>query len=267
MSRGLTIAQFVQQVYYAIYKVRLDTTFDPVALPQAYHADTDKFKEVVFEANLVQQELQQAMDWNWLRSRWMMGISGEGCDAPIAEYKLPDDIYKVCTGFNDAVRLHDRRNPNSFIEVPYTSPRSGTTNIVAMFNEHGQLDVSDNRLMAFVVGEILTFNRPFQGYELNRVIETDVVRLLPELHICGVDCTQPCPQAYEDKVFTEITDPLYMVIRTAGKRAEGDPSVSDRAMALSEESMKLLSAMRENDSAKTIPDTYQSIELGYTRVL
>jgi hypothetical protein len=31
--------------------------------------------------------------------------------------------------------------------------------------------------------------------------------------------------------------------------------------------MKLLSAMRENDSAKTVPDTYTTYELGFTRIL
>ena len=54
----MTIADFVQQVYYAMYKVRLDVRYD-AALPEAFHANTDKFKEVIFEANFVLQELQK----------------------------------------------------------------------------------------------------------------------------------------------------------------------------------------------------------------
>lgn len=265
MSQGMTIADLVQQVYYAVYKQRLDVS---VAADQSFHADTDKFKEVVMEANFVLQELQQAMDWNWLRARWDIGTAA-ACDdnTCIPEFTLPEDAYKVCTGFGDAVRLHSARNYNSFLEIPFTSARTGSTNRVAMFDQGGRLDVPDSRLHAFVVNDILTFTRPFWGGELGALIETDIVRRLEPLHICDDTCTQPCPSAYVEKVFTEIPDPYYMVIRTAGKRAEGDPSASDRVMSLVDEGSKFLSAMRENDSAKTVPDTYQTAELGYTRVL
>jgi hypothetical protein len=264
MSRGLTIADFVQQVYYAVYKVRLDVTS---AVAGAYHADTDKFKEVVMEANFVQQELQQAMDWNWLRHRLELGTAEALDDGAIVEFELPEYVYKVCTGFNDAVRLHNPTDPSVFMEVPFTSPRNGTVNNISMFNTNGQLNVSDQRLMAFMVGDHLTFTRPFTSNELGAIIETDVVDLLDPLHICDSTCTQPCSSAYVDKVFTRISDPYYMIVRTAMKRAEGDPSASDRVLSLSDEAMKLLSAMRENDSAKTVPDTYTTSELGFTRIL
>lgn len=266
MSRGMTIADFVQQVYYAMYKVRLDVTHD-AALPDAFHADTDKFKEVVFEANFVLQELQNLQDWNWLRERIHLGVSERLPDHGIMEFQLPRHTYKVATGFNDAVRLHNRQNKNLFIEVPYTSPRSGTVNNVAMFDEFSRANVQDDRLLAFVVGDILTFSRPFWGNELNRDITTDIIRLLEPLHICDSGCEQPCPRSYENIVFSEITDPYYMIVRTAAKKAEGDPSVSDRVISLNDDSTKALSAMRENDSAKTVPDTYKSVELGYMRVL
>lgn len=264
MSRGLTIAEFVQQVFYAIYKVRLDVD---ASVEGAFHADTDKFKEVLMEANFVLQELQKEQDWNWLRDRWYMGTAEVLDDGAIQEFTLPEGVYKVCTGYYDSVRLHNPTYPTIFLEVPFTSPRGGTTNVTAMFDENAKLNVPDTRLRAFVVGDILTFNRPFTIYEAGAIIETDVVRLLDPLHICDESCTQPCPQAYENKVFTEIPDPYYMVVRTAAKRAEGDPSVSERVMSLTDEGSKLLSAMRENDSSKTVPDTYSSVELGYTRVL
>lgn len=262
MSRGLTIAEFVQQVIYAIYKVRLDVTADADG---AFHADTDKFKEIVFEANFVLQELQKDQDWNWLRDRWHIGEAVIGEHIP--EYELPENIYKVCTGFNDSVRLHNPRNTEVFIEVPFVSPRSGTTHDTVMFDQYGRINVRDNRLKAFVVGDLLTFSRQFNRQEAGSLIETDVINLLEPLHICDSSCEQPCPMTYVDKVFTEIPDPYYMVVRTAAKRAEGDPSVSERVMSLIDEGTKLLSAIRENDSSKTLPDTYKGIELGYMRVL
>lgn len=267
MSRGMTIADFVQQVFYAIYKVRLDVTADP-AVAQAFHADTDKFKEIVMEGNFVLQELQKEADWNWLRERIGLGTTAVYDDGSILEIELDDNIvYKLCTGFNDAVRLHDPNNPNIFIEVPFVPPRSGTTNTIAMHDEMGRLNVHDDRLRAFVVGNILTFNRPFYTHEAGATIEADYIRLLDPLHICDSDCTQPDPLVYEELVFTEIPDPYYMVVRTAAKRAEGDPSVADRVMSLTDEAAKLLSAMRENDSSKTFPDTYSTSEIGFTRVL
>lgn len=262
----MTIADFVQQVYYAIYKVRLDTTYD-AELPEAFHADSDKFKEVVMEANFVLQELQKEQDWNWLRIRLELGEAVCLPDHGIMEFKLPEWVYKVATGYNDAVRLHNQQNQNAYIEVPFTSPRSGNTHTVAMFDEMARPNVPDYRLLAFVVDDTLTFNRPFGYSERGLIIETDVIRLFTPLHICDADCVQPCSKVYVDKVFTEITDPYYMVVRTAARRAEGDPSVPDRAMALAEEGMKVLSAMRSHDTAKTFPDTYATSELGYVRVL
>ena len=266
MSRGMTLADYVQQVYYAIYKVRLDVEYSH-DLPEAFHADTDKFKEVIFEGNFILQELQGQMDWNWLRSRWNMGVAEHLPQHQIMEFEIPRCAYKVCTGFNDAVRLHNPRNTTQFIEVPFTSARNGNTNTVAMFDEIGQLNVTDARLMAFQVGDAITFTRPFARSEAGLRIETDIVDLLEPLHICNSTCVQPCKKVYEDLVFTQIPDPYYMVVRTAMKRAEGDPSASDRVLSLSDEAMKLLSSMRENDSAKTVPDTYTSVELGYMRVL
>lgn len=262
MSKGMTIADLVQQVYYAIYKVRLDVRYAD-DLPQAFHANTDKFKEVVFEANFVQQELQKEQDWNWLRDRMELGYA---CHhrGRIPEFTLPDDVYKPATGFNDSVRLHYPHG--GFIEVPFTSARSGNTHTIAMHDEYGRINTPDNRLRAFMVGNELTFSRPFTRGEDGLLIETDVIRWLEPLHICDETCIQPCPKAYEEKVFKEIPDPYYMVVRTAAKRAEGDPSAIDRVQSLTDEATKMMSAMRENDSSKTVPDTYHTSSLGHVSV-
>ena len=265
MSYGMTIADFVQQVYYAIYKVRLDVRHD-AALPQAFHANTDKFKEVVFEANFVLQELQKEQDWNWLRERLDLGCTCQSHHGEIQEFELPDWVYKPCTGFNDSVRLRNK-NSSLFMEVPFTSPRSGNTFITAMHDEYGRINVNDTRVAAFQVGNALTFTRPWQGNEIGKKIETDVVRRFEPLHICDDSCQQPCRYSYQQKVFTEIPDPYYMVVRTAAKRAEGDPSVTDRVVSLADDATKIMSAMRENDSSKTMTDTYRTSSIGYMRVM
>jgi hypothetical protein len=181
MSRGITLADFVQQVYYAVYKVRLNTGYSSDA-NGSYHAGTDKFKEVLMEVNLVQQELQQQMDWNWLRARLTLGTAEDLGEGRITEFILPEHVYKVCTGYNDAVRLHSPINPNMFLQVPFTSPRNGTVNNVAMFDGYGQLNTPDHRLMAFVVGDHLTFTRPFTRSDQGMIVETDVVELLEPVH-------------------------------------------------------------------------------------
>ena len=50
-SQGLTTYDFVQQVYYAQEKTILD-----------FWPEDDKFREVLMEANLVLQELQNSED-------------------------------------------------------------------------------------------------------------------------------------------------------------------------------------------------------------
>lgn len=260
MSRGLTIAELVQQVYYAIYKVRIDVD---EGVDGAFSSKTDKFKEVVMEANLVLQEFQKEQDWNFLRDRWEIGWAFNPHHG-IQEFQIPPDVYKICSGFNDAVRLH---NYGGFLEVPITSPRSGNHSDVAMFDMHGQLDVLDNRVKAFVVGDTLTFSRPWQPLELGSLIETDVISTVQPLHICDDKCSDNCPKAYKERVLTWCPDPLYFVYKIASYRAEGDPSVSEMVESLTNKAKMMLSAMRENDSAHTVPDTYQTAHLGFIEVI
>ena len=260
----MTIADFVQQVYYAIYKVRLDVAY-AAELPEAFHANTDKFKEVLFEANFVLQELQQSQDWTFLREKLVLDRTKNGC--AIQEFEMPDFVYKVATGFNDAVRLRHPLTHRVVCEIPFTQARSGNANVTAMFDEHGDLNVHDNRMRAFLVGRTLTFDRPWNQNELGLEIETDIIRRFEPLHICGPECTQPCTRAYLERIFEEIPDPYYMVLRTAAKRAEGDPSAADRVESLAADAQKSLSAMRSNDSAHNVPDTYKTSELGFVSVV
>lgn len=261
MSRGLTIAELVQQVLYAIYKVRLDVD---VSLEGAFHSKTDKFKEIVMEANFVLQEFQKEQDWNFLRTRWEMGLA-ENLFHGIQEIDLPDEAYKVCTGYGDAVRLHMIGGHVS--QIPFEEPRTGNRRTVEMFNEWGEMNMDAMGQRAMVVGNVLTFNRPWFPHETHGRLETDVIRYIEPLHVCTSSCANGCSKAYTERQLTWLPDPYYIVVRTAAKRAEGDPSVAERVQSLTDEASKLLSAMRENDSAHTTTDTYETCSLGYVPVL
>lgn len=272
MSRGMTIADLVQQVLYCMYKVRLDVD---ASKEGAFHSKSDKFKEVVMEANFVLQEFQKEQDWQFLRDRWDMGISrnprrvmhGRGYSTGIQEFRLPPDVYKVCTGYNDAVRLHRQGSPMAAMQVLFEEARSGNRHVIDMFDQHGQLNVDMQEQRAFTVGDIVTFSRPWFTSEVGLLVETDVIRYIEPFHICDDDCDDGCELAYDDVVLDWMPDPYYIVVRTAAKRAIADPLCADVAQALTDEATKFLSAMRENDSAHTTTDTYETSQLGYVSVL
>ncbi len=260
MSRGMTIADFVQQVFYAIYKVRLDVD---ASLEGSFHSKSDKFKEVVMEANFVMQEFQKEQDWNFLRERWEMEFANDDGIRP-QEIEIPDGVYKVCTGYGDAVRLHKGACVS---QIPYEEARTANRRHVEFFDEYGRLNVDKGAQRASFVGNVLTFNRPWFPSERGGLLETDVISYIEPLHICDSSCEDNCEKAYKDVIWKWMPDPYYFVVRTAAKRAEADPSVTERAQSLADEATKLLSAIRENDSAHTIPDTYDTCELGYLSVL
>lgn len=266
MSRGLTIADLVQQVLYAIYKVRLDVSDSEEGM---FHCHSDKFKEIVMEANFVLQEFQKEQDWNFLRDRWEMGHAVNPPHGEIQEIEIPDEVYKLCTGYGDGIRLHHLYPGMSrrVSQISIEEARTGNRRYVEMFDEWGEMNVDKMGQRAFTVGNILTFNRRWIGSEIGGRLETDVIRYIEPLHICDSTCPEHCPHAYEDKILTWLPDPYYIVVRTAAKRAEADPSVAERVQSLTDEGSKLLSAMRENDSAHTTTDTYETTTLGYVSVL
>lgn len=259
-SKGLTIADLVQQVLYAIYKVRLDVD---ASLEGAYHSKSDKFKEIVMEANFVLQEFQKDQDWNFLRERWEMGFAHNEHGAP-CEFQIPEGVYKVCTGYGDAVRWHKGMHTT---QIPYEEARTGNRRFLSMFDEIGRLNVDKNEQTAFLVGDTVSFNRPWYGWENGGFLETDVISRIEPLHICDDSCEDNCRKAYEDVLFKWMPDPYYFIVKTAAKRAEADPSCSERVQSLTDEATKLMSAIRENDSAHTTPDAYDTCALGYVSVL
>lgn len=266
MSRGMTIADLVQQVLYAMYKVRLDVKLsddEDMDNNAVYHSKSDKFKEIVMEANFMLQEFQKEQDWNFLRERWDIGLTHNNPHGP-QEFHIPDNAYKICCGYNDAIRLH---LPSGIVNIPIDPARSGNHNAYDMHDSTGAANVDRNLQRAFVVGDTLTFYRPWHRFENGRFLETDIIRYIEPLHICDSSCPDNCPKAYEDIHFRWMPDPYYFVIRTAARRAYADPSCSDIAQVLTDEATKFLSAVRENDSAHNNMDTYETSVLGYIPVL
>lgn len=261
MSRGMTLAEFVQQVLYAIYKVRLDVD---ASKEGAFHSKSDKFKEIVMEANFMLQEFQKEQDWNFLRERWEIGFAYNPHDG-IQEFEIPEGVYKVCSGYNDGIRLHYGRH--GVMQIPLDSPRSGNHQAYEMFDPHGFANVESDKQRAFIVGNTLSFHRPWFPNEVGKYLETDVISYIEPLHICDDDCPDDCPKAYEEILFQWMPDPYYFVVKTAARKAIADPSCSEISQTLADEATKFLSGVRENDSAHTNTDTYETSVLGYISVL
>lgn len=269
MSYGLTPYDFVQQVYYAQEKVVLD--FKP---------NDDKYKEVLFEANLVLQELQNAEDWSWLRERIDLGSIEPYHHNEIPEYQLPDWVYKVSTLHDDAVCICDCHD-HEILRVPFASVGS-VHSVRQLRNDLAKLGVPrNNRLTAHVIGSLITFNLPpamfcfhhhrHHHHELHAFC--DVQRRIPLLHICDDSCEledtndpMSCTKI-EDRIFTEIPDPNYVVMATAARHAEGSPPAQGRIMGLQDTAAKILSAMRQNDASATDPDFIERDNFNYVSVI
>lgn len=285
MSWGLKPYDFVQQVFYEQEKVLLD-----------FWPSDDKYREVITEANLVLQELQNSEDWSWLRERLVLGDTTAGDPGRvIPEYRLPDWVYKPSTLHDDCVKLckpifshcctdGEIFDENNYIEVPYVSTGrvQGKTDRQRFFMD---TNVPDVKLGAVVVGDVLTFTRPLTHWEQHRIAVTDVQRRIPLMHVCGPECKgvdpdkaidynrdsdgkwiNPCAQI-EDRVFQMIPDPNYMVFRTAALHAEGSPPAQGRIVTLTDTAQKLLSAMRQNDSSATDADYIDWEPVGFVNVV
>ena len=276
MGRGITLADFVQQTYFAMYKARLE-------MDGLYHCHGEKFKEALMELNYVLREFQKEQDWNFYRQTITVGETErtnlnkpqrfkleELGDPDDPDRQLNDDIYKVCTGYSDCLRLLSAGG-NIIQRIPWVSPRSALAEEVMMFDQYGGSNVIDNSLKAMVLNnkgeDYITFNRPFTYHEDKLIAEIDVIRYIEPVHICTSDCPPECPLAYEQRWLREIPDEQYLVLRTAARLAAGDPSLASRQQLMAQDAQKLLSAMRENDSAHTDTDSYQTAILGYIGVM
>ena len=292
MSRGMKPYDFVQQVYYAQEKVLLD--FIP---------SDDKYREVLVEANLVLQELQNVEDWTWLREKLILGPCDMGLGV-IPEWKLPDWVYKVSTLNHDGVKLMKpvkmlRARMDSprflpygemwldqkmYIDVPFASMGDNQHREETMVTGYGAVHWPDMSLRAIKVGNYITLNREPIGFERECIATVDVQRKIPLLHVCDHTCKaadgsvafnyttdenhdyiKPCTKIEED-ILTSIPDPNYVVMATAARHAEGSPPALARVAGLQDASQKILSAMRSNDASATDAD-YQDWQVpGYVSV-
>lgn len=293
MSKGMKPYDFVQQVYYAQEKVILD--FAPC---------DDKYREVLFEANLILQELQNIEDWTWLREKVILGPC-HSLPGTIPEWELPDWVYKVSTCNHDCIRLmkpinmhhsvvhHPGRfvpynglylDSKHYIDVPIASVGDNQYRKEELLTGYGAVHWPDHELRAIRIGNTITFNRPLTPIEQQFVATVDVQRRLPLLHVCDETCktadddqdwdyditedhdfVKPCAKI-EDYILTDIPDPNYLVMATAARHAEGSPPALARVAGLQDAAQRIMSQMRQNDSAATDSD-FQDWEVpGYVSV-
>jgi hypothetical protein len=152
-------------------------------------------------------------------------------------------------------------------ELPWDEARSGNKRTVTMYDTSGRLNEIDPANRAFQVGNTITFLRPWLPHEQNKLIETDIIREIPLLHICDDTCPPNCPKAYEDRsVFEDVLEPLWVVFFTAAMRAPFDKSVADMQQICIDQAKTLMSSMRESDSAHNVTDTYETAPLGHVSV-
>lgn len=273
MSDGLTTYDFVQQVYYAQEKTILD-----------FWPTDDKYREVLMEANLVLQELQNSEDWTWLRDKLVLGPCFQG-PHKIPEFDLPDWVYKPSTLNHDCLYLHpwipwcDEPDMMHYITVPLGSTGDNLWRKERQVTGFGVIHLPDIKLRAARIGNTITFNRLLTPDESRRVAILDVQRRIEQFHICNASCTyteingrQVCEKEldHEGKEIhhlCEIPDPNYVVMATAARHAEGSPPALARVASLQDTAQKIMSAMRQNDAAATDAD-YQDWEIpGYIEVI
>lgn len=212
MSKGLTPQEFVRQVYYCQERVLLD-----------FYPFDDKFREVLYEANMAIEELQGYEDWTWLRKSKCYGLLkdlADGSKAPV-QFDLGEDVYKPSTLYGDGIRLYyhhplpERVKPDDwddetqgewtpdpytdeeleaaidyshYLRVPYVSAGNYT------WQDHHQkgpalmLDVDDCNLKAMVIGNTIRFNRPLTPNEEDKIMVIDVQKRLELFHVCDDTC-------------------------------------------------------------------------------
>lgn len=290
MSKGMKPYDFVQQVYYAQEKVLLD--FVPY---------DDKYREVLVEANLILQELQNVEDWTWLRDKLVLGPCHH-LPGAIPEFQLPDWVYKVSECNHDCIRLMKPMpmvpgsapfpaprfipygglflDQRCYIEVPLVSAGDNQHRRERDYTSAGAIHWPDHSLRAVRIGDTITFNRPLTHVEQNMVATVDVQRRIQLIHVCDGNCTtgdgnafdydvdanhdydNPCSKI-EKAILTEIPDPNYVVMATAARHAEGSPPALARVAGLQDAAQRILSAMRSNDAEATDSD-YQDWDVpGY----
>ena len=291
MSYGMTPREFVKQVYYMQEKVLLD-----------FWPTDDKYKEVLYEANLVLQELQNAEDWTWLREQIVLGDCHDH-PGSIPEFQLPPWVYKVSTLNHDGVKLYRPRmhrgchgecgdchshdicfDQRNIIIAPFASAGDNQYRKERLDNSFGQIHLRDRNLRAVVEGDVGTFASPLYPFEGRMIAVIDVQKRLPLAHICDESCKgidgntpdytldangnwkNPC-RKIERRLFTEIPDPNYVVLATAARHAEGSPPAQAKIAGLNDAALRILSAMRQNDAAATDAD-YADWEVpGYFEVV
>lgn len=259
----MTPQEFVTKVYNVQEGIVLDDLW-PI---------DDKYREVLYQANLVIDEFTKQEDWSFLRECLVLGDTMPAHTVP--QFKLPEWVDRVSTEYGDCVRLHPITHyhcephgykhgfnfiRDKFIKVPWASNANDP--------DRGFMDYAAP-LMARNFGTYIEFTRRPIGRELRRVVTTDVQRQIPHLHICSDKCTEgkdpkkpinytpgedynPCKYIEESIFDRRYTD--YIVWKTAYQTAKYSPIAGGIRAELNDTAQKLLSKLRQLDASKTTPD-------------
>lgn len=259
----MTPQEFVTRVYNVQEGVIMDDLWPT----------DDKYREVLYQANLVIDDFQKQEDWSWLRKGIILGPTTPIRPHKVPKYELPKDVIRVSTNFNDSIKLHKFSGyccdpcghehyelvEDKFIEVPFTS--KGRT------PDRGFMEYAAP-LEARTYGRYIEFTRCPIGPELGRVAVVDCQIKIPHLHICTDKCKvgkdpkrpisyepddyNPCKHI-EDHIFDDFYED-YMIIKTAYNTAKYSPIAGGIRPELNDQAQKLLSKIRQLDAAKTRPD-------------
>ena len=307
MSLGITPPEFVRQVYYAQEKVVLDFWPTDDKYKEVLTEENFVLQELQKEEDWLWLRSQSILGTTEKDMRYMPVPLDFYKQSTLYDDGLRLYAHKHTCSQSDCPNygLHDGdanfdwgdckyhcfdRAP--FIYVPWTPMGWQNDFAPRQMSYVTRPNVQDITLGASVVndgnGQKLVFSRPLLYPEINKVAVLQYQRLITPFHICNDECKgvdQSAPISYEPgagfnpcnqiadaqknyiKVLTEVPDPFYVIVRTAQYHAEGSPPAQGRIAGLQDQAQKMLSAMRENNAAATIPDTVKTWNPGFWQVI
>lgn len=259
-----------QEFVTRVYNVQEGVIFDDL-----WPTD-EKYKEVLYQANLVIDEFARQSEWSWLRKGIILGMTDPVDPFTVPKFLLPDDVDRVSMEFQDGIMLYrirphchchwhhnqfDHRivDESNYIRVPFIS--------------HGRVPERDfmtkyAKLEARVYDRYIEFTRVPIHQEVHRLAVCDCQMKIPHLHICNDKCVginkkkpinyeqgedyNPC-RKIEKHIFNNKYED-YMIWKTAYNTSKYSPIAGGIRAELNDTAQKLLSKIRSLDNTKTRPD-------------
>lgn len=258
-----------QEFVTKVYNVQEGVIFDDL-----WPID-DKYKEVLYQANLIIDEFTSSYEWSFLREGVVLGdtVPTHMNARRVMKFMLPDYVDRVSTLNGDGLRLfRGHKNcgchhscdclkyhidESDYILIPFASKGYTPSR---KFLEHSA-DV-----VARTYGNYLELSRPLYGNELRRIVVCDCQIKMPHLHICNDKCTdikgktpsydpddyRPCKHI-EHSIFNDRIR-NFMIYKTAYSTAKYSPIAGGIRNELLDIAGKELSKIKSLDADATTPD-------------